>query len=39
MSKPFYEKFGLGGGIECTGTEVMPSLAYNKKFKKSNRYP
>ena len=39
MSKPFYEKFGLGGGIKCTGTEVMPPLTYNKNFKKSNRYP
>lgn len=35
----FYEKFGLGGGIECTETEVMPPLTYNKNLKKSNRYP
>lgn len=40
MSKPFYEKFGLGGGLNAqAGTEVMPPLTYNKNFKKSNRYP
>ena len=37
MSKPFYEKFGLGGGIECTGTEVMPPLTYNKNLQKKQQ--